>query len=406
MITKTDYAAEITKIKNGYFTNAALDARHKDLVQKTTFESELKKVDDNASANSSNVLLYERKLKQKEDTINDLERDTCYFRGKNYFGDDGMQNYFVFQPMYKYCKRVIDSTDKTVYVHYWQSKGLSDGKINAPNTSSSNNQEPILQYGGTGIRLKFKGDLLRQNKVTYNHGKIVNIYIVYEISSTFTSQRSFTLKYSLFGAVKITKHADISKYRYSGYRIGFDSKGSFLHADGTYGVNVIIFGADLSSSTHVNNSVNNILVLGKDFIQGINSTKIYAEKMYSAYFTVYGKKNCLSLHYNGDNSYLFVNNRQIIKFKPKDSEIVLYPLCLAGISKDFSSSNATGLYGYVYDFSADYKAIANDKIYGIKVFNEKEQYKMIFGFIKKFGFIICFFAAMTFFNFNLSNVFQ
>ena len=87
--------------------------------------------------------------------------------------------------------------------------------------------------------------------------------------------------------------------------------------------------------------------------------------MYSTNFRVYGKKNCLSLHYNGDNSYLFVNNRQIIKFKAKDSEAVPYPLCLAGISKDFSSSNATGLYGYAYDFSVDYKAIANDKIHDI-----------------------------------------
>ena len=72
-----------------------------------------------------------------------------------------MQNYFVFQPMYKYFKRVIDSTNNTVYVHYWQSKLLSDGKINTPSTSNSNDQAPVLEYGGAGIRLKFKGDLLR-----------------------------------------------------------------------------------------------------------------------------------------------------------------------------------------------------------------------------------------------------
>ena len=144
-----------------------------------------------------------------------------------------MQKYFVFQLMYKYFKRVIDSTNNTIYVHYWQSKGLSDGKINAPGTSSSNDQAPILEYRCAGIRLKFKGDLLRQNKVTYNRGKIVNIYNVYEISSTFTSQSRFTLKNSLFCAFKITKNTDISKYKYSGYDIGFDSNGSFLHADGT-----------------------------------------------------------------------------------------------------------------------------------------------------------------------------
>ena len=82
LVAKRDYAAEKTEIKNDYFTNAALDVRHKDLVQETTFESELKKVDDKASANSSNVLSYEHKLKQRENKIHDLETDACYFRGK------------------------------------------------------------------------------------------------------------------------------------------------------------------------------------------------------------------------------------------------------------------------------------------------------------------------------------
>ena len=66
-----------------------------------------------------------------------------------------------------------------------------------------------MEYGGAGIRLKFKGDLLKQNKVTNDHGKIVNICIVYETNSTFTSQSSFTLKNYLFCAVKIT-----IKYKY------------------------------------------------------------------------------------------------------------------------------------------------------------------------------------------------
>ena len=118
LVTKTDYAAEITKIKNDYVTNAALDPRHKELVQKTTFESELKKVDDKTNTNSSKVLSDEHKLKQREDSKYDLERNASYFRGKNYFRDDGMHNYFVFQPMCKCFKKVIDSTNHTAYVHY------------------------------------------------------------------------------------------------------------------------------------------------------------------------------------------------------------------------------------------------------------------------------------------------
>ena len=92
---------------------------------------------------------------------------------------------------------------------------------------------------------------------------------------------------------------------------------------------------------------------------------------------MYGKKICLSLHYNSDDSYLFVNGRKLVKFKAKDSEIAPYPLCLAGISKDFSSSHATGLYGYVYHFSVDYKAITNNKIQDIHAYLMKKKKKTI-----------------------------
>ena len=77
-------------------------------------------------------------------------------------------------------------------------------------------------------------------------------------------------------------------------------------------------------------------MLGKYFIQGINDTTIYAEKTYSINFTKSKVKVCLSLHYNGNNSYLFVNGTEICKFKAKDSEIVPYPLCMGNISKDLS----------------------------------------------------------------------
>ena len=80
--------------------------------------------------------------------------------------------------------------------------------------------------------------------------------------------------------------------------------------------------------------------------------------MYSINFTVTKKKFCLSLHYNGANSYLFVNGTGIYKFITKDSEIVASPLCLRNTSKDWSADNMkkTRFNGYVYDFSVDYDA--------------------------------------------------
>ena len=82
----------------------------------------------------------------------------------------------------------------------------------------------------------------------------------------------------MFGAVSLTKNADIDQYKYSGYGIGFDRHGEFSFGNGL-GRNCIIFGPNLSSSSHANNKKNNILVLGKDFVQGINGTTIYAEKI-------------------------------------------------------------------------------------------------------------------------------
>ena len=140
----------------------------------------------------------------------------------------------------------------------------------------------------------------------------------------------------MFGAVSLTTNTDIGKYKYSGYDIGFDRDGKFSFGSSGLGRNCIIFGADLSSSSHANNKKNNILVLSKDFVQGINGTAIYAEKLYSINFTENNKKFCLSLHYNRANSHLFVNDTEIHKFKAKDSEIVASPLWLGNILKDFS----------------------------------------------------------------------
>ena len=80
--------------------------------------------------------------------------------------------------------------------------------------------------------------------------------------------------------------------------------------------------------------------------------------MFSINFTVKTKKSCLSLHYNGANSYLFVSDTEFFKFKAKDSKIEAAPLCLGNISKDWSADNMkkAGFNGYIYDFSIDYDA--------------------------------------------------
>ena len=125
----------------------------------------------------------------------------------------------------------------------------------------------------------------------------------------------------------------------------------------------------MSSSIHIDNKKKDILVLRRGPTQGLEST-LTAEKMYSINFTAAKKKLCLNLHYNGVNSYLFVNGTGIIKFKAKDSKIVASPLCLGNISKDWSTDNMekTGLTRYVYDFSVDYNAVIVNDIKDIHIY--------------------------------------
>ena len=91
---------------------------------------------------------------------------------------------------------------------------------------------PTLNYYGTKIRLKFTGDSLKQQKITYNHGKVVNIYIIYSLGASSSNYSDPTIKNSLFGAVTLTKNVDIDKYGYSGYEIGFDRRRSFSFPGG------------------------------------------------------------------------------------------------------------------------------------------------------------------------------
>ena len=117
----------------------------------------------------------------------------------------------------------------------------------------------MLEVKVTKTRVEFNGSCLKQDKTMYTHGKIVNIYIVYETVGGYSDVNYPTLQNALFGAVKLTKNADIDKYGYSGYEIGFDGKAYFPHSSGGDGKNVISFGVDMISSTKSINSKQKIL---------------------------------------------------------------------------------------------------------------------------------------------------
>ena len=366
LVKKTHYNTKITDIENKlnnhnydkyiatseFNTLAAnvFNARlaQANLITKTDFDAKLSSLNRKITANETKQFLNDNYL--------------SYYRGKQYFDQgNGKQNYLVFHSLRKYFElnSVFDAAD---YVLSRQSKGLSNERIKPP-TTTNNSLTPELNYYGTKTRVKFTRSCLKQSGHILTHKKVVNIYIVYELAACSSPTSDPTIKNCLFGAVTLTKNGAIEKYKYSGYGIGFDRRSSFSFPIGGFGQNVLRFGADMSTSIHIDNKKKDILVIGRGPTQGLEST-LTVEKMYSINFTVTKKKFYLSLHYNEDNSYLFVSGREIIKFKTKDSAIVASPLCLSNICKNWSTDNMkkTGLTGYVYDFSGDCNAAIVDDI--------------------------------------------
>ena len=135
----------------------------------------------------------------------------------------------------------------------------------------------MIDYLGNKIRVKFTRRYLKQPKISHNRGAIVNIYISYEMGASSSQNNNPTLKKYLFGAVTLTKNADIDKYGCSGYGIGFDRRSSFSFPGGGFGQNVLIFGVDMSSSAHIVNKKKDILVIGKGPTQRLEHTST-AEK--------------------------------------------------------------------------------------------------------------------------------
>ena len=241
------------------------------------FDAKLSSVNRKITANKTKHLLVETELKKLKIF------DSIYFRGKSHFEEDGTQNYLIFQPIQRYFKRIVGVGNGNC-IYYWKSKGLSDERINSIKTSDYGITPYLSYYDTNKIRVKFDGGCLKQDQGTLLHGGIVNIYIVYEITDNFNVSSYPTLENCLFGTVKLTKNADIDKYGYSGYGIGFDRHGSFSFPGTGLGRNVIIFGVDMSSSTKIDNRKKDNLFFGKGPTQRLEHTPS-AGKIYSINFT-------------------------------------------------------------------------------------------------------------------------
>ena len=248
----------------------------------------------------------------------------------------------------------------------WKSTGINN--YSSDSNMNAGGHLPNIKNDGR-IHFHLIGNHFHQHKgIIPNNNNAINIYCVYQLDSIASSRdTSFTIQNVLFGAMQITKNAtDRDKNNYKGYGICFDERSQFGHAITENGVtytsnrrNVLIFGADMSFSVHATNKANHIYLMGDGLTQGINDTTIYSKKKYFKNFTGPNVKFVLSLHYNSNDSYLFVTGRQELKFKVKMDQLVKEKLCIGNLSNKWTTSKSekTGLYGNIYDFVIDYEDI-------------------------------------------------
>ena len=316
-------------------------------------------------------------VKEVEDKVDENERRLSFNRGFFFYLQ---KNHYVYECKSSSFDITIPANSSINFkINTWKSTGIF--------SSSSNDMIAVKNASGNLSRLgvvddyyvNLSGNHFQQNKTNvfniYNNNS-TNIYCVYKLDPISSSRdNTFTVQNALFGSIQITKNADTSKYKYEGYGICFDEDGTFSIGNITNGRNVLIFGVHESSLTHTNNKANNMFVMGDGFVQGINDTTLHAEKIYSQNFTQPNKKFVLSLHYNNNDSYLFINGKQELKFKAKSNPVLIEKrLCKGNLSAQWKTSELekTGLYRNIYDFVVDHKGVKS-----VKYIYDMHRYLMI-----------------------------
>ena len=345
------------------------------LITKTDFDAKLKTISDIVTNNKTKDLLLDNELKKLKTLVDstakikfdEVQKENSFNRGFFYYLQ---QSYLVY-----HCK--MGSFQFTAgKISTWKSTGIFNylGNSNMNVVGDSKSVLPELKNDGR-MHVSLSGNYFQQNKVIIpNNNNVINIHCVYKIDPiASTRDDTFTVQNALFGAMEITKNADTSKYNYKGYGICFDEGGTFSKVNINNERNVLIFGIDESSLVYTNNKANNIYVMGDLFVQGISDTTLYVEKVYSQNFSQASKKFVLSLHYNSDDSYLFANGKQELKFKCKTEHLIKEKLWIGNLSDQWTPSELekTGLYGNIYDFVVDYKSIN-----GVKSIYDMHRYLM------------------------------
>ena len=234
---KTDVADEIYKIKKDYVTNASLDSKLNDL-KSQHIATEVKSIDDKTKKNASDILAFESRLKQKEDIIDEVQRDNALTNGSDNYRDE----MYLLSECKTYSFKTSTFTTGSILISNWKSTAINNysKSSNMDRASGSINYPTLIDNGRMSV--KFDGVYLKQSKLFRpNNNNAINVYIVYKLDTVSnTRDDTFSVQNALFGGIKLTKNTDTSKYKYEGYGICFDEGGMLIISNITDGRNVLI----------------------------------------------------------------------------------------------------------------------------------------------------------------------
>ena len=218
MLQNLDVATDITTIKNDYVTNASLTSQLNDL-KSQHITTEVRGIDNKTEKSASDILALKNKLTQKEDTVNENERELSFNRGFFFYTDRSYLVYNCKMGSFAFGSKDISECKSTGIYNY-----SSRSNMNA--LANSKNDLPNLKNDGR-MHVYLSGNHFQQNKVIIpNNNNAINIYCVYKLDLIASSRdTSFTIQNALFGAIQITKNAtNNSKNNYKGYGICFDER--------------------------------------------------------------------------------------------------------------------------------------------------------------------------------------
>ena len=256
------------------------------MITKTDFDTKLKSVSDRVTNNKSKDILLDNELKKLKTRVdssekikfNDAQKEISFVGGFiSYIQNSNLVYECNVSSMKPFFSGILEWNPNNIY------DNSNKNQLNA--VQNTKNVAPDIKNTNSQLYVSFNGNYFKQDPITIPNN-IINIYCVYQldpISSTRTTD--YNIQNALFGDMKITKNTDSSKNNCKGYGICFNEGGTFSKGNINNGRNVIIFGVHESSLVHVNNKANNIYLMSDLFVQGINDTTLYAEKIYSQNFT-------------------------------------------------------------------------------------------------------------------------